>query len=101
MLNSDESQDNTFSSFSSFTQQTTNIASGGEPSFLAPRNLIHEEVGQLSLTFSKSIEQLTQVWMNERNAPELLFYERHLVEPLIEAVETQVRKIKNGYAKLY
>ncbi|GAA5813143.1 hypothetical protein MFLAVUS_006613 [Mucor flavus] len=94
MLDNDGSQDNTFSSFSSFTQkQTTENSSNAEPSFLAPRNLLHEQAGQLSLSFSASIAQLTQLWMNERNAPELLFYERYLVEPLIEAIEVQAEFI--------
>ncbi|CAO3592006.1 unnamed protein product [Absidia cylindrospora] len=36
-----------------------------------------------------SIESLTRSWMNERNAPELLPYEKHLVDTLIEMVEDQ------------
>lgn len=102
MLDNDGSQDDMLSSFSSFTQrQTTESLSGAEPSFLAPRNLLHEQAGQLSLSFSASIAQLTQLWMNERNAPELLSYERYLVEPLIEAIEVQVRKANTDLIYMY
>ena len=34
--------------------------------------------------------QLTQAWVNEKGAPEILNYEHHLVQNLLEMIETQV-----------
>ncbi|KAI9480388.1 MAG: hypothetical protein EXX96DRAFT_482391 [Benjaminiella poitrasii] len=39
------------------------------------------------------IAEMTQAWIDERNAPEILPYEHALVEPLIEAIEAQTEKI--------
>ncbi|KAI8880252.1 GINS complex, Sld5 component [Backusella circina FSU 941] len=39
------------------------------------------------------IALLTQAWINERNAPDLLAYRRFLVEPLIESLEKQSERV--------
>ncbi|KAI8081464.1 uncharacterized protein BX664DRAFT_361624 [Halteromyces radiatus] len=36
-----------------------------------------------------SVTILTRVWMNERNAPELLPYQKHLIDNLIDSLEEQ------------
>lgn len=96
MLNSQESQDNLYSSFPTYTQSSLG---NEDPSFLVPRNELFAEAGLLGISAAKNIPQLTQMWMNERNSPELLPYERALVEPLIEAIEDQVRRKKDKNKK--
>jgi hypothetical protein len=97
MLNTQRSDDDLFSSsyINPLTSSSFDHAdSKEEPSFLnsqqQPRAL-QQDAGILGISASKNIPQLTQVWMNERFAPELLPYKRSLVEPLIEAIENQVR----------
>lgn len=46
--------------------------------------------GIISRAMGGTIDSLTKIWMDERNAPELLPYEHSLVEPLILAIEAQV-----------
>lgn len=41
-------------------------------------------------TISDPVDTLTQAWMNERNAPELLPYMKNLIDGLIEQIEEQV-----------
>lgn len=41
------------------------------------------------------VAEMTQIWINERNSPEVLPYRRRLVEDLTELVEHQVSKRKN------
>lgn len=89
MLNSHQSQDNLPSSLPNLTESSL---SHEDRSFMAPGMDMFAEAGMLGISAAHVIPQLTEVWMNERNSPELLAYERVLVEPLIEAVETQVRK---------
>jgi hypothetical protein len=86
MLNSQDSGSNLYSSLPTLSNESDRE----DPSFLAPRRELYEAAGVLGISASKNIPQLTQVWMNERNAPELLPYERALVEPLITAIEKQV-----------
>lgn len=46
--------------------------------------------GIISRPMGGTIDSLTKIWMDERNAPEILPYEHSLVEPLILAIEAQV-----------
>lgn len=84
-----DSQDDFSSSMPTFLDSSL---SHDDPSFLEPRMEIFAEAGLLGATAAKNIPDLLEVWMNERNAPELLPYERALVEPLIESIEDQVKK---------
>lgn len=61
-----------------------------EDSSFSASQAIYEGAGVLGVNNAQNISQLTVAWINERNAPELLPYERTLVEPLIEAIENQV-----------
>ncbi|KAI9592242.1 hypothetical protein BDF19DRAFT_468212 [Syncephalis fuscata] len=49
--------------------------------------------GRLDEASPSSLAQLTQAWINERAAPELLFYEHLLVEKLQQALDAQIDKI--------
>jgi GINS complex subunit 4 len=40
------------------------------------------------------VAEMTQIWINERNSPEVLPYRRRLVEDLTELIEHQVSKRK-------
>lgn len=90
MLNGEESESNLYSSSFRSYSNNPHDSTQEDPSFLAPRRALYEEAGILGVSAAKNIPQLTEVWMNERNAPELLPYERSLVEPLITAIEKQV-----------
>ncbi|KAL9553868.1 hypothetical protein MBANPS3_003074 [Mucor bainieri] len=48
--------------------------------------------GIISRPMGGTIDSLTKIWMDERNAPEILQYEHSLVEPLILAIEAQIEK---------
>lgn len=90
MLNGEDPESNLYSSsFHSYSNNPYDDSTQEDPSFLAPRRALYEEAGILGISAAKNIPQLTEVWMNERNAPELLPYERSLVEPLIAAIEKQ------------
>jgi hypothetical protein len=82
--------DVTFSSLPSYGQYDGNE----EPSFLNSQLPLFEDAGILNKSAGETIAELTKVWMDERNAPELLPYEHSLVEPLILAIESQVKKKK-------
>ncbi|KAG1062486.1 hypothetical protein G6F42_027410 [Rhizopus arrhizus] len=49
--------------------------------------------GIISRPMGGTIDSLTKIWMDERNAPEILPYEHSLVEPLILAIEAQAENI--------
>ncbi|KAI7904921.1 uncharacterized protein BX663DRAFT_501044 [Cokeromyces recurvatus] len=88
-----ESQDTSqnevmFSSIPSFSQTSLD-----GPSFLNSQTNFFENAGILSRSAGEMIAEMTQVWIDERNAPEILPYEHSLVEPLIEAIESQTEKI--------
>lgn len=80
--------DATFSSLPSYAQYGNNE----EPSFLNSQLPLFEDAGILNTSAGETIAELTKVWMDERQAPELLPYEHSLVEPLILSIESQVNK---------
>ncbi|KAI8078268.1 uncharacterized protein B0P05DRAFT_470691 [Gilbertella persicaria] len=51
--------------------------------------MLFEDAGILEKSTGEAAEELTTAWLNERNAPEVLPYERTLVEFLIETIERQ------------
>ncbi|KAI8328015.1 hypothetical protein BC941DRAFT_445808 [Chlamydoabsidia padenii] len=53
---------------------------------------------QLTGTDEDSIVILTRLWMNERNAPELLPYQKHLIDNLIEMIEAQANIVMEEMA---
>ncbi|CEP11065.1 hypothetical protein [Parasitella parasitica] len=67
---------------SSFTETQTPF----DDSFFGGDGIIGRAMGD-------TIDSLTKIWMDERNAPEMLPYEHALVEPLILAIETQAENI--------
>lgn len=48
------------------------------------------DFSSIRIDHADTVANLTQAWINERNAPELLPYKRYLVEPLLKAIEDQV-----------
>ncbi|KAI8380377.1 hypothetical protein BD560DRAFT_347560 [Blakeslea trispora] len=65
-----------------------------DPSFLESQSdMLFEGAGVLERSTGEAAAQLTTAWSNERNAPEILPYERGLVEFLLETVEQQVEKV--------
>lgn len=79
-----QTQEPTFSTFSR-ELESNQIE---ESSFLHTQDDIFNLAGALS--YGDQVAELTKVWMDERNAPEVLKYRRDLVESLLDAVEKQV-----------
>ncbi|EIE76544.1 hypothetical protein RO3G_01248 [Rhizopus delemar RA 99-880] len=82
-----QTQEPTFSTFSR-ELESNQIE---ESSFLHTQDDIFNLAGALS--YGDQVAELTKVWMDERNAPEVLKYRRDLVESLLDAVEKQSEKI--------
>ncbi|RCH89541.1 GINS complex subunit, partial [Rhizopus stolonifer] len=87
MSNFRHSQEPTFSSFS----RELDSSQLQESSFLHTQENIFNLAG--SLSYGEQVSELTRIWMNERNSPEVLKYRRDLVESLLDAIETQSNKI--------
>ncbi|KAI9312896.1 hypothetical protein BX666DRAFT_782096 [Dichotomocladium elegans] len=51
------------------------------------------DISSIRIDHADTIADLTQAWINERCAPELLPYRRYLVEPLIKSVEDQTETV--------
>ncbi|CDS08152.1 hypothetical protein LRAMOSA02100 [Lichtheimia ramosa] len=51
------------------------------------------DFSSIRIDHADTVANLTQAWINERNAPELLPYKRYLVEPLLKAIEDQTEMI--------
>lgn len=81
----------TMSSIPSFSQHRLNTEDQDGPSFLnRSGGGFYPDASSFSRSAKESVEELCRVWMNERNAPELLPYEHSLVEPLIASIISQV-----------
>ncbi|KAI9247524.1 hypothetical protein BY458DRAFT_560350 [Sporodiniella umbellata] len=76
--------------FSSFSRELNSSELGGSSFLYTQENLFHHAG---SLSYGEQVKELTKVWMDERNAPEVLHYRRDLVESLLDAVEKQGDKI--------
>ncbi|KAI8982022.1 hypothetical protein BDF20DRAFT_446923 [Mycotypha africana] len=63
-----------------------------QPDFFQ-RNNLYDHAGALSSTVGEALADLTQAWMNERNAPEILPFERDLVALLLDQVQAQTEKM--------
>ncbi|KAI7892872.1 uncharacterized protein EV154DRAFT_503244 [Mucor mucedo] len=90
MSNNVNSEDTLNSSNPSISNKSRSSIDHG---FKTPSMGLYGEAGKVVQAAAESIPQLMLVWMNERNAPELLPYERTLVEPLIDAIEKQAEYI--------
>ncbi|KAI9492985.1 hypothetical protein BDB00DRAFT_976304 [Zychaea mexicana] len=83
MLGDDENSASLPSSFNEFSSTQAALFEGASS--------LGDAVGLLES--GDTIKQLTEAWMNERNAPELLTYKGYLVNELVEALDFQVNRI--------
>ena len=92
---SEEPESFIYSSLPSFARDAINEEDSSFLETQAPSELFDESGfgsgdGIIGRAMGGTIDSLTKIWMDERNAPEILPYEHSLVEPLILAIETQV-----------